>query len=72
MLFLIILQARQKRRLNRYLKSRTFDDGEKEYIIISIPIRTGQEGMVGILLSDFKKKCFCDETNSYPTSSKEK
>ena len=44
-----------KRRLNRYLKSRTFDDGEKEYIIISIPIRTGQRGMVGILLSDFKK-----------------
>lgn len=47
-----------KRRLNRYLKSRTFDDGEKEYIIISIPIRTGQRGMVGILLSDFKKNVF--------------
>ncbi|KMP47616.1 thiamine biosynthesis protein ThiF, partial [Bacillus cereus] len=47
-----------KRRLNRYLKSRTFDDGEKEYIIISIPIRTGQRGMVGILLSDFKKNIF--------------
>lgn len=32
-----------KRRLNQYLKSRTFDDGEKEYIIISIPIRMGQK-----------------------------
>lgn len=45
-----------KRRLNAYLKKRTLNKSDKEYMLISIPLGQEQKILIGILLKDFSKK----------------
>ncbi|MRX71956.1 thiamine biosynthesis protein ThiF [Bacillus lacus] len=45
-----------KRKLNAYLKKRTFNKNDKEYMLISIPLGQEQKILIGILLKDFSKK----------------
>ncbi|GAE36827.1 E2/UBC family protein [Halalkalibacter akibai] len=49
------ISSSNKKRINTYLKSRSFKRNEKEFLLFSFPVREGQRILFGILLSNFSR-----------------